>query len=67
MQLVILDHGGEGLLLDRGRSELNALQNGGVEDVQASVDAVTNELDGLLDESVDEGRVAGLVDNDTVL
>lgn len=67
MQLVVLDHGGEGLLLDRGRAQLNALQNGGVEDVQAGVDAVADVLDGLLDETVDARRVVGLVDNYTVL
>lgn len=67
MQLVLLDHGGEGLLLDRGRSKLDALEDGGVEDVHAGVDAVTNELNGLLNKSIDERGVAGLVDNDTIL
>lgn len=67
VQLVVLDHGGEGLLLDGSRAELDTVEDGGVEDVHAGVDAVADELDGLLDESVDQRAVAGLVDNDTIL
>lgn len=44
---------------------LNPVQNAGVEHVDTSVDPVTNEFDGLLDESVNHGRV-GLGDHDTV-
>lgn len=68
VQLAILDNGREGLLLDRGRAVLlNAVQDGSVENVQTGVDAVANELDGLLNEAVNPRRVVGLVDNDTVL
>ncbi len=67
MQLAILGHGGEGLLLDRSGTELDTLKDRGVEDVHASVDAVSDELDGLLNESVDSGRAVGLVNNDTIL
>ena len=63
----VLDHGGEDLLLDGGGPQLNAVEYRGVEDVHAGVDAVADELDGLLDEAVDERLVAGLVDDDTVL
>lgn len=67
VQLVVGNHGGEGLLLDGCGAKLNALQDGGVEDVHAGVDTVADELDGLLDEAVDARWVVGLVDNDTVL
>lgn len=67
VQLVVSNHGGEGLLLDRRGTELDALENGGVEDVHAGVDAVADKLDGLLDEAVDARGVVGLVDNDTIL
>ena len=67
VELAVLADGGEGLLLDGGRAELDALEDTGVEDVDTSVDAVANEFDGLLDEAVDAGGVVGLVDNDTVL
>ena len=66
MQLVRFDDGGEGFLLDGGGAELDALQHGRVEDVDARIDAVANELDGLLDEAVDAGGVVGLVHDDTV-
>ena len=66
MELTVLDDGGESLLLDRGRAELNALQHTGVQDVDTGVDTVTDELDGLLDETIDAGGVVGLVDHDTV-
>ena len=67
MQQAVLDNGGESLLLDRGRAELNALEHAGVHDVDTGVDAVADELDGLLDETVNLGGVARLVDYDTVL
>lgn len=67
VELVVLDHGGEGLLLNRSRAKLDTVENGGVEDVETGVDTVANELDGLLDESVDQRAVSRLVDNDTVL
>lgn len=67
VQLVVANHGGEGLLLNRRRSELNAVENRSVEDVKAGVDAVADKLDGLLNESLDAGGTARLVDNNTVL
>lgn len=67
VELVIADHGGEGLLLDRGGAELDAIEDGGVENVQAGVDAVSDELNRLLDESIDAGRVASLVNDDSIL
>jgi hypothetical protein len=67
VQEAVLDDGREGFLLDGGGAELDALEHAGVEDVDAGVDAVADELDGLLDEAVDHGRVAGLMHNDTVL
>lgn len=67
MQLAVTNHGGEGLLLDGGRAQLNAVQDGGVQDVETSVDAVADELDRLLDETINAGRVVGLVHNDTVV
>lgn len=67
VQLALADHGGEGLLLDRCGAELDAVKHRCVEDVEAGVDAVADELDRLLNEAVDARGVAGLVDNDTVL
>jgi hypothetical protein len=67
VELTVLDESREGLLLDRGGAELNPAEDGGVEDVDAGVDAVANELDGLLDEAVDARGVSRLVDDDTVL
>jgi hypothetical protein len=67
VQQTVLDNGGERLLLDGSGAELNALEDAGVKDVDTSIDTVANELDGLLDEAVDHGGVAGLVYNDTVL
>ena len=67
VQAAVLADGREGLLLDRRGAELDALQDAGVEDVDTGVDAVADELDGLLDETVDSRGMAGLVHNDTVL
>ena len=67
VELAVADHGGEGLLLDRGGPELDALQHRRVEDVDTGVDAVADELDGLLDEAVDARGVVRPVHDDTVL
>lgn len=67
MQLAVVDDGGEGLLLDGGWSELDALQHARIENVDAGVNAVADELDGLLDETVDAARVSFLMDDDAVL
>lgn len=66
VQLAVLGHGGEGLLLDRGRAQVDALQHAWVEDVDAGVDAVADELDGLLDEAVDARGVRRLVHDHAV-
>jgi len=66
VQFTRLAHRRERLLLNRRRAQLDALKHGWVQDVQPSVDAVADELDGLFDEAVDAGFVAGLVDDDTV-
>ena len=47
----------EGLLLDGGWAKLDAVKNRWVEDVKTSVDAVADELDWLLNESVDAGSM----------
>lgn len=61
-------NGREGLLLNGCRSVLlDAAENGGVEDIKTGVDAVADELDGLLDEPIDARGVVRFVDNDTVL
>lgn len=54
-------------MLDGCGAELDALENTGVQDVDTGVDTVADELDGLLNETVDARGVVGLVDNDTVL
>lgn len=61
------DHGREGLLFDGGGPQLDAVNDRGVENVDAGVDAVADELYGLLDEAVDTRGVVGLVNDDTVL
>lgn len=67
VELAVLADGGESLLLDRGGTEINALQDAGVENVDTGVDAVSYELDGFLDEAVDARGMVRLVDDDTVL
>lgn len=57
----------ESLLLDGGRTELDAVNDRGVEDVDTGVDAVADKLDGLLNETIDLSDSIGFVDNDTVL
>ena len=66
MQLAVAAYGGERFLLDGGRAQFDALQDRGVQDIDTSVDAVADKLDGLLDEAVDARGVIGLVDYDTV-
>ena len=67
VQLSVGGHGWEGLLLDGCWAELNAVENGWVQDVDTGVNAVSDILDWLLNEAVDSGVVVWLVDNDTVL
>ena len=67
VELAILANGRERLLFDAGRPQLNAVQDGGVEDVDSGVDSVADELDGLLDKAVNARRVAWVVHHDTVL
>lgn len=65
VQLLVGSDRGENLLLNRGRAELNAVEDRRVEHVDTGVDAVSDELNRLLDEAVNDGR-ARLGDNDTV-
>jgi hypothetical protein len=67
VQLAGLAHVRERLFLDAGRAQLDALQHAGVEHVDAGVDPIADELDGLLDEAVDARDVARLVHDDAVL
>jgi len=67
VKLAVLDDRRESLLLNGGRAQLDAVQDGGVENVDTRVDAVSDELNGLLDETVDARRVIGLVNNNAVL
>lgn len=64
--MAVAAYGGERFLLDGGRAQFDALQDRGVQDIDTSVDAVADKLDGLLDEAVDARGVIGLVDYDTV-
>lgn len=66
VELAVFADGGEGFLLDGCGAELDAGEHGGVEDVDARVDAVADELDGFLDKAIDAGGVVGFVDHDTV-
>lgn len=67
MKLAVSNHGRESLLLDRSRAQPDAVENRSVQDVKTGIDTVADELDRLLDESVDARRMARLVDNNTVL
>lgn len=67
MQLAVAHDGGEGLLLDRGGAELDAVEHGNVQDIHAGIDAVADELNRLFHETVDAGGMAGLVDDNAVL
>ena len=67
VQLAVLDHVWEGLLLNGCRLELDAVEHGGVQDVDSGIDAVADELNRLLYEAVDTGCVVGLMDDDTIL
>jgi hypothetical protein len=64
--LTISANGWEDLLLDRCRSELDALEYAWVEDIDTSINAVAHEFNWLFDEPIDTGWVVWLVDNDTV-
>ena len=66
VQLAVAAHGGEGLLLDGCRTQLDAAKHGRVEDVDAGIYPVSDELDGLLDEAVDPRVVVRLVHDDAV-
>lgn len=66
VELAVLRDEGEDLLFDGRGLELDAIENGGAEDVDACVDLVANELLGLLHEALDAGRV-GLVHDHTIL
>lgn len=79
VQLLVGGDGGEDFLFDGSGAQLHvsakvsagsfthldAVQDAGVEHVDAGVDPVADKLDGLLDEAVDD-RGAGLGDDDTV-
>lgn len=67
VELTILANGRESLLLDAGWPQLNAVQNGGVEDVDSGVDPITDELDRLFDKAVYARRVAWVMHHHTVL
>lgn len=67
VELAVLADGGEGLLLDGGGAQLDALEDARVHDIDTGVDTVPHELDGLLDEAVNARGVVRLVDDDTVL
>ena len=66
MELAVLADSREGFLLDGSGSEIDAVEDARVEDVDASVDAVAHELDWFLHEAVDARRVAWFVNNDAV-
>src|SRR5690606_32342953 len=67
VELTISANGWEDLGLDGSWAELNTVEDGGVEDIDTSVDSVSNKLDWLLDESVNAAGMAWLVHDDTIL
>ncbi|KAH3663754.1 hypothetical protein OGAPHI_005156 [Ogataea philodendri] len=66
-KFLVLNQDWEGLVFNRSWSHLNQVDNGWVQDVDTSVDSVTNKLDWLLNESLDKVWNVSVVDNDTVL
>ena len=66
VQLRVVAHVRKDLLLYGHVSQLDAIENGRIEDVEAGVDLVRDELLGLLDEALDAARVV-VVDDDAVL
>lgn len=66
VELSISTHSWESLLLDGCWAELDAAENGWVENVYTGVNAVSDELDWLLDEAINARLVVWLVNNDTV-
>jgi len=67
VELTVLADGWEGFLFDGGRAQFNAVEDTGVQEVDTGVNSVTDELNRLLDETVDARWVVRLVDDDTVL
>lgn len=67
MEQPILADGGEGLLFDGGRAQVNPLEDTGVQKIDTGVDSVTDELDWFLDEAIDARGVVWLVDDNTIL
>lgn len=66
VQLSILAHRWESFLLNRCRSELDAVQHTWAKNVDTCVNSVPDEFDWLLDEAVNSRVVVRLVDNDTI-
>jgi hypothetical protein len=67
MELTVSANGWEDLGFNGGWAEFNTAEDSGVEDVDTSVDSVSNELNWLLDESVNATGMAWLVHDDTIL
>lgn len=67
VELTIFADGWESFLFDGGRAQFNAVENTGVQEVDTGVNSVTDELNRLLDETVNARWVVRFVDNDTVL
>lgn len=62
-----LADGGEGLLLDRSRTQVNPLEDTRVQKVDTGVDSVSDKLDGLLDKTINPRRMGWLVNDNTKL
>lgn len=65
MQLSVRGHVREHLALNRSRLDLNTVQDAGIEDVDASIDAISDELFRLLDEAIDS-RLSGQGQDNTI-
>lgn len=67
MEFPGLADGGEGLLFDRSRTQVNPLEDTRVQKVDTGVDSVSDKLDGLLDKTIDPRRMGWLVNDNTKL
>lgn len=65
MKLFIIRHQREDVTLDRSGLDFDSVEDRRVENVDTSVDTVSDVLLGFLDESINGGRV-GVGENDTV-
>ena len=66
MELAIFADGGESFLLNRRRAQFDSREDGRIQDVDASVDAVAHKLNRLLDEAVNTRGMIRFMNDNTI-